>query len=760
MGAGGVAEREFGSLLRELRADARMTIEELSESSGVSVRAIGDMERGRVSSPQRRTAEALADGLELGDQDRARLLATVKTRPRAGALAQLPADLPVFTGRRAELRQALAFLDQEGQGTPAIVIGAIGGMAGVGKTALALHWAHGIAGSYPDGQLWVDLRGFDRSGQVLDPGQALGGFLRALGVSEGRIPVGTDDRAALFRSKLAGRRVLVVLDNARDSEQVRPLLPAAPGCLAIVTSRNQLTGLTATHGARVLTLDVWTPAEAREALARRLGETRVGAEPEAVAQILQLCGHLPLAVAVVAARAAARLSFTLADIAAELREAHGTLDAFHTSDGVDPRAAFSWSYRALSPAAARLFRFLGLHPGPDVSLPAAASLVALPTRRVRALLEECCAAHLVTEHAPGRWRLHDLLRAYAAEIAEEHDGPAGCRQAFHRLLDHLLHTAHAADQVIYPVVSTPIELAPAQPGTVVDGFGDREQAVAWAARELQVVWAAQRQAEVLGGFDTHVWQLAWTVVDAFLDHVWILGQESLAFLTRAAEAVHRDPAGERYAGAVVGWLARQEHRLGHSEAAKKRLLALLRSPGTIARPLDQARVHHDLGWLHGDLGEYEDALHHALAALGRYREAGNVPGHANELASVAWYHAMLGHYDEAIACSEQAITYLAEQKMALNEATAWDTLGYAHHHLGDHHRAIACYRRSLDLYRDTGRSHLEAEVLEHLGDTYRALGEADAAGAAWQQALDLLVPLDHSSTGRLRVKLSDPPAAG
>lgn len=755
-----MAEREFGSLLRELRAAARMTLEELSEASGVSGRAIGNMERGKVGSPQRRTAEALADGLQLGEQDRARLLATVKTRPRAGALAQLPADLPVFTGRRAELQQALALLDEQGRQAQAVLIGAIGGMAGVGKTALALHWAHQITDSYPDGQLWVDLRGFDRGSQVLDPGQVLGGFLHALGVTDSRIPAGIDDRAALFRSKLAGRRVLIVLDNARDSEQVRPLLPATPGCLAIVTSRNQLTGLAATHGARTLTLDVWTPAEAREAFALRLGEQRVAAEPEAVAQILRLCGHLPLTVAIVAARAAARPSFALADIAAELREAHGTLDAFHTLDGVDARAAFSWSYQALSPAAARLFRLLGLHPGPDITLPAAASLAALPTRRVRALLEECGAAHLAAEYAPGRWRLHDLLRAFAAELAEEHEGPAECRQAFHRLLDHLLHSAHAADQVLYPVVSTPIELAPAQPGAVIETFHDREQAVAWPARELQVVWAAQRQAETLGGFDSQVWQLAWTIVEAFIDHEWTLGRESLAFLTRATEAVQRDPAGESFASAVVGWVARQEHRLGRSEEAKMRLLAYLQLPGTRARPLDQARVHHDLGWLHGVLGENDDALHHALASLGLYLEVGNLFGHARAQASVAWYHALLGHYDDAIAYGEQAIAYFAEQKIAVNEAPSWDTLGYAHHHLGDHQRAITCYRRSLDLYRDTGRAHLEAEVLEHLGDTYRALGDADAADAAWRQALDLLVPLDHSSTGRLRAKLSAPPAAG
>ncbi|MFC7108665.1 tetratricopeptide repeat protein [Nonomuraea rubra] len=471
-------------------------------------------------------------------------------------------------------------------------------------------------------------------------------------------------------------------------------------------------------------------------------------------RILALCGHLPLAVAVVAARAAARPSFALADIAAELNEAHGTLDAFHAPDGIDPRAVFSWSYQALSPDAARLFRLLGLHPGPDITLPAAASLAALPARRVRVLLEECGAAHLVTEHAPGRWRLHDLLRAYAAGTAEEQDGPAERRRAFHRLLDHLLHSAHAADQVINPVVSTPIEPGPAQPGVVVDAFHDREQAAAWAARELQVVWAAQRQAEALGGFDRHLWQLAWTTVDAFSGHAWTLGRESLAFLTRAADAVKRDPGGARYVSAVVGWVAVQEHRIGRSQEAKARLRLLLRSPDSPAQSLDQARVHHDLGWIHGVLGEYDDALRHSLAALGHYLAVGNLPGHARELASVAWYHALLGHYDDAITSCEQAIARLAEQNMTAAEASAWDTLGYVHHHLGDHRQAIGCYLRSLDLYRHTGRPALEAEVLEHLGDAHHALGQADAAGGFWQQALDLLVPLDHSSSDRLRAKLS------
>nr|BFE77578.1 hypothetical protein GCM10020093_001790 [Planobispora longispora] len=275
-----------------------------------------------------------------------------------------------------------------------------------------------------------------------------------------------------------------------------------------------------------------------------------------------------------------------------------------------------------------------------------------------------------------------------------------------------------------------------------------------------MVWAAQQQAEILGGFDSHLWQLAWTTVDAFSGHVWSLGGESLAFLIRAAEAVRRDPGGARYASAVVGWVAIQEHQLGRSQEAKARLEALLRAPDSPARSLDQARIHHDLGWLHGALGEYDDALRHSLAALSLYHEVGNLPGRARELASVAWYHALLGHYDEAVTYGEQAIARLAEQHMAAAEASAWDTLGYVHHHRKDHLQAVACYRRSLDLYRHTGRPALEAEVLEHLGDAHHAMGAASAAGSAWQQALDLLIPLDHSSADRLRVKLSTVAAIG
>jgi len=345
-----------------------------------------------------------------------------------------------FVGRSGHLRALDALLQDQGAAPTAVVISAIAGMAGVGKTALAVHWAHRVAGRFPDGQLYVNLRGFDPGGAGLDPGQALHGFLEAFGVPPARIPEDLAAQSGLFRSLLAGKRMLVLLDNARSAEQVRPLLPGSPGCLAIVTSRDKLAGLVATEGARPLALDLLTAADARDLLARRLGADRVAAEPAAIACIIAACARLPLALTIAAARAATSPTFPLAAIAAELREAASALDPFDAGESAtDVRTVFSWSYRALSAPAARMFRLLGLHPGPDVAVTAAASLAAVPPGQARALLAELTRAHLLAEHAPGRYAFHDLLRAYASELASAQECPADRASAVHRLLDHYLH---------------------------------------------------------------------------------------------------------------------------------------------------------------------------------------------------------------------------------------------------------------------------------------------------------------------------------
>jgi NB-ARC domain len=363
--------------------------------------------------------------------------------PAVPVPAQLPPAVPAFIGRDAELASLDALLHPKAAaaGPATVVIAALSGTAGVGKSALAVHWAHRAAAQFPDGQLYVNLRGFDPDGAAMEPSEALRGFLDALGAPATRIPESLSAQAGLYRTLLAGKRILVVLDNAKDAGQVRPLLPGSPGCLAIVTSRNQLTGLVATDSAYAMTLDLLGSGDARELLALRLGSRRVAREPDAVDEIIAGCARLPLALTIAAARAAGSPSFPLAVLATELREATRALDPLNGGDpATDVRAVFSWSYHALTTDAARLFRRLGLHPGPDIALPAAASLAAIPQDRARALLGELTRAHLLAEHAPGRYAFHDLLRAYATELARAHDSQNVRNAAAHRVLDHYLHT--------------------------------------------------------------------------------------------------------------------------------------------------------------------------------------------------------------------------------------------------------------------------------------------------------------------------------
>jgi hypothetical protein len=364
--------------------------------------------------------------------------------------AQLPANVAGFSGRARYLSRLQALLEDHGtdpEGPSEVVISAITGPAGVGKTTLALHWAHQVADRFPDGQLYVNLKGFHRSGNAMAPAEALRGFLAALGVPPDRLPSDLDSLVGLYRSRLAGRRILVLLDNARDADQVRPLLPGSPTCLAIVTSRDQLVSLVATEAARLLVLDLLSPDEAHTLLARRLGADRLAAEPAATSEIITRCARLPLALAIVAARAITCPDHPLEALAADLRDPHhGTLAALTTGDAsTDIRAVFSGSYRTLSPAAARLFRLLALHRGPDIDRTAAASLAALPAHQVRGLLGELTRVHLLTERSPGGYAFHDLLRAFASELCETHDPEEARRDAQARMLDRYLHPGYAGE---------------------------------------------------------------------------------------------------------------------------------------------------------------------------------------------------------------------------------------------------------------------------------------------------------------------------
>ncbi|HEX3924501.1 MAG TPA: BTAD domain-containing putative transcriptional regulator [Streptosporangiaceae bacterium] len=664
----------------------------------------------------------------------------------------LPAGVRHFTGRAAELVRLSGLLDRSGEQAPAVAISAISGTAGVGKTALAVHWAHQVTGRFPDGQLYVNLRGFDPSGTPVTPAGAVRSFLDALGVAPGRMPADFDMQAALFRSLLAGKRILIVLDNARNVEQVRPLLPGAPGCLVVVTSRCQLTGLAA-EGALLLMLDVLSAAEARELLARHLGAERVAAGSRAADELTGLCAGLPLALAITAARAAARPGFPLAALAAELHHARRQLDVLDAGDAVtNIRAVFSWSQVNLSAPAARMFRLLGLHPGPDFSAPAAASLAGVPFARAQALLSELSRASLIAEHVPGRFACHDLLRAYAAEQASAADGDPGCRAAIDRMLDHYLHTAHGAVRLLYPARGALPLGAPCR-GSAPESIAEYGHAWAWFDAECPVLIPAITLA-ARSGLDTRAWQLAWTLVE-FLDRRSRL--HDLAATQEAALAAAVRTGGLDAQGRTHRDLGYAYGRLGAFGDARRHLRCALDIHLRLEDRAGQARVHYARARVFEMQDDRQGALGEARQALKLYQAAGHRGGQARALNAVGWYSALLGDHCRALAYCEEAISLLRDLGDRAGEADTWDSLGYAHHQLGHHAEAVACYTRAVDPYRDLGDRSSQALALIHIGETHHAAGNSRAARDAWQQALAVLDELRSpgSDTRKLRAKLRD-----
>ena len=671
-------------------------------------------------------------------------------RARPETPRQLPAGVRHFAGRDDQLNELARLLKEVGQPGRTVVISAIGGTAGIGKTALAVHWAYQVTDEFPDGQLHANLRGFDPSGPPVAAEAVVRDFLGALGVPPARIPASAEAQAALYRTVLASRRVLIVLDNARDADQVRPLLPGASGCFVLVTSRARLVSLAASEGAHLLTLDLPSLSEARELLSRRLGADLVAAEPEAADELIRLCARLPLALGIVAARAAASPGVRLAALAAELADTTGRLDVLDAgtpASGV--RAAFSWSYRELSDAAARLFRLLGVHPGPDISAAAAASLVGLPRSAARSALRELAQAGLIVEHAPGRFAVHDLVRIYAAEQAEA-NGAEPSSAAFGRLLEHYLLSGYAAALVLSPHRS-PITVPAAQPGVVPEEITEHAQALAWFETERQGLEDAIAAAAA-AGLDLYAWQLAWTLVD-FLNWrgYW---HSHIAIENIALAAAQR--LGESSAEASVRrGLSRAYAELGQLGEAIEHLYRSL----AIYRELDdlvgQGHAHMGLAVALEQQGQNSDALRHGQQALDLYRRGHDQPGEAAALNAIGWCHALLGEYQQASQHSQQALTL---HQMLGNQAGAaytWDTLGYVHHHLGEYARAEACYRSALELFRDVGIAYSTADTLTHLGETYRQAGDTDAAREAWEQALSILRDLDHADAADVQAKLAE-----
>jgi tetratricopeptide (TPR) repeat protein len=782
-----------GEWLRQQRVAAGLTQEDLAERSGVSVRAIADLERGRTRKPYPSSVRALVRALGLPDTAGAELVARYRTercgqadaagtglantglantglantglantgQPPAGEPAvtvprQLPTRVPHFAGRAGELALLDGVLDEaaadRAAGATGVVISAIGGTAGVGKTALALHWAHRVAQRFPDGQLYANLRGFDTGNEgPADPADVLRGFLDALGVHPERLPADAEGLAGLYRSVLAGRRMLVLLDNAADAAQVRPLLPASPDCLVIVTSRRELAALAAREGARLLQLDVLSEHEANELLVTRLGKERAAAEPWAVTELATLCARLPLALSVVVARAAAAPNLPLSSLAAELTELGGRLDALDVGDpAANVRTVLSLSYRYLPEKAARMFRLLGLHPGPDISAAAAASLAGMPVAAARVALRDLTRASLLMEVATGRYAFHDLLRAYAAEQGTPAGEVAGTTQ---RMLDHYLQAAHQAHRVLYPGREL-IGLDALAPGVTPETFGGKASALSWLEAEYQVLLKVTDVA-ARTGFDAHAWRLP--VVLWTFHNVCGHWHDGTRLHHLALEAARRcgDLSGQAQVLRGLGSFAMS---VGDVGAAYQCLTAAQAAFTKLGDTLGLART--DV--IFSQTLEFQGRHAEALAVMGealRLSECAPSDRHmmlvrASALNGSAWNSVQLGDLSEARAFCLKAIELCQAIGYSPGEAGTWDTLGVVLQRLGAHDEAVPCFLRAVTLDREMGNRYDLAMVLAHLGETYAATGDLRGAREAWDESLAILRVLHHPAAGQVRGQLA------
>jgi DNA-binding SARP family transcriptional activator len=680
----------------------------------------------------------------------------VTARPTAAesrrvAPRELPPAVPGFTGRTAELAALTQVLDHTDAAAPGTVgICAISGTAGVGKTALALYWAHQVADRFPDGHLHVNLRGFAPTGDPVTAAKAIRGFLDAMGIPPERIPPAPQAQAGLYRRLLADRKMLIVADNARDEEHVRPLLPASQASLVIVTSRNQLSGLAAADGARLLNLDVLARGEAVQLLSARLGAGRAAAEPGALDQIAALCAHLPLALAVTAARAASRPRFPLTELAAELINTASCLDVLDTGDpAVSVAAVFSLSYRQLSPAAARLFRLLGLHPGPDISIPAAASLAGTDRAEADRLLRDLARDCLITEHAPGRYAFHDLLRVYAASQARDCDTQPQRDAAITRVLDHYLHTASHSATLLYPS-SEQLALAPPSPGTCPERPASHLQALAWFEAEHHVLLAAATLAAGSGA-GAHAWQLPCALAPYLHRRGYPHEQATLTGSGLTAATHGDDPLGQAM---TLRYLGNACISTGSYDQARAHLEHCLELYQRLDDRMGQAAALRSLAALADAQGRYADTLGHSEEALRLLQVTGHQVAEAEMLNNVGWCHALLGDYRQAREFCEQSLALIAKLGACDFEHVVWDTLGYTELHLGNHARAAAHFEFALRLCQDYGYRFAEAQILSHIGDARHAADELPQARQAWQQALAIYDDIQHPAVGEVRTKLA------
>ncbi|MDQ4021408.1 MAG: tetratricopeptide repeat protein [Actinomycetota bacterium] len=656
--------------------------------------------------------------------------------------AQLPADVQVFTGRSQELADLDRLLARTadttaaagvpGKDSTAVVISAVSGTAGVGKTALALRWAHRVRGEFPDGQLYVNLHGFDPE-QPLSAADALAGFLRALGLAGQNIPVEAEERAAAYRSLLDGRRMLIVLDNASSVEQVRPLLPGAPSCVVVVTSRDSLAGLVARHSARRLDLDL-LPLEDAVALLAALIGGRVQVEPEAAATLARLCARLPLALRVAAELAAARPTISLAQLVDELADEQQRLELLDA--GGDARTAvrgvLSWSYQHLPATAARAFRLIGLHPGPDFDPHAVAALANTSLDQAQQMVDLLGRAHLIQVPRPGHYGMHDLLRAYATWLAGVEDSEAEQQGGLTRLFDHYLATAAAAMDTLIPAERHRRPRIP-PPATPIPPMPDRATARAWLDTE-RVTLAAVSAYTAARGWLSHTTRLS-TTLYRYLD----AGGHFPDGLTIHTHALHAardtdEPAAEADALLNLGHIYWQQ---GHYGQAAEHLQQALTLASQIGDRVGETNALLNLGIVDRRQGDYQQAADHCQQALTLASQIGDRHGEANALDNLGTIYQRQGHYQQAADHHQQALALFREIGDRHGEANTLLDLGTAYRRQGHYHQAADHHQQSLALFREMGDQHGESCARNRVGETLVAMRQLDQALTQHTAALAL-----------------------
>lgn len=694
--------------------------------------------------------------------------------------AQLPHDVARFAGRAAELA-ALDHLLAGGKAGPAgqaMSVSAVDGAAGVGKTALAVHWAHRVVGHFPDGQLFANLCGFEARHPAA-PGEILGRFLRALGVGPQNIPAEVEEQAALYRSLLTGKRVLVVLDNALNSGQVRPLLPGSSGCLALVTSRKRLGGLVALDGACQLTLEPLASEEALALLTQVAGTSRVAAEQDAARQICELCGFLPLTVRMAAARAVARPRRRLAELAEELARPGQRL-ALTSGDEPTIRDVLSWSCRALDPEAARLFRLLGLYPRASISTPCAAVLAGIPEASAQRQLQALAGAHLLEDDGHDRYRLPALLRLYAAERSHDEPGPQRA-DALGRMLAWYLHTAAAASQILAP--RPPLSLAPPPPGVLPLPLHDQAQALAWFEAERPSIVAATSQAADAGQH-TLAWQLPIACWDFFYRRKHLADWLATSTVALASAQQAGDRYGQGWAWQSLGDAYQDMRQFSEAISHLQQALAIRHQIGdrpgegwalgnlgechfhqrNYARALSfyqqAAATQRDAGDQWGlaisltnageasrNLGRPGDAFAACQQALGIHRQIGDQHSEAWTLNNLASLHQRERCWAEALGHARQALAIQADIDDQWGQSITLTNLAGIHDATGQPAQAIERYQRALTIQRHLADQHAQAQTLTRLARILQRARQPDAARSCLRQASDLSNGADDRDAG-------------